>query len=155
MAARPDPFAVQLRPMGAADIDAVMAVELSVYPYPWTEGIFRDCLRVGYCCWIADSAAGIAGYFVLSVATGDAHLLNLCVAPDSQRSGLGRRMLRHALRLAREHGGDTVFLEVRPSNEPAIALYRNSGFVEVGMRRGYYPAPKGEREDALVLALVL
>ncbi len=155
MAARPDPFAVQLRPMGASDIAAVMAVELAVYPYPWTEGIFRDCLRVGYCCWVADSADGIAGYFVLSVAGGEAHLLNLCVAPTSQGTGLGRRLLRHALRLAREHGTDTIFLEVRPSNAAAIALYRDSGFVEVGLRRGYYPASKGEREDALVLALVL
>lgn len=152
MAARPDPFAITVRPMQPDDLAQVMEVELAAYPHPWTEAIFRDCLRVGYACWVAESAGGLAGYLVLSVAAGEAHLLNLCVAPWHQRQGLGRRLLRHAMRLAREHGADTIFLEVRPSNGRAISLYRDTGFAEVALRRGYYPAGEGQREDALVLA---
>ena len=154
MSAQPS-SAVMLRPMRIADLKGVMAVELSAYPYPWTLGIFEDCLRIGYCCWVAESDDGIIGYAVMSVAAGEAHLLNLCISPSRQRNGIGRRMLGHMLDLAREHGAETVFLEVRPSNEGAVRLYRQADFVEVGTRRGYYPAARGMREDALVLARTL
>lgn len=155
MSAQPSVGAVSLRPMRASDLEAVMRVELSAYPYPWTIGIFEDCLRIGYCCWVAESDEGIVGYAVMSVAAGEAHLLNLCVAPHRQRAGLGRRLLGHVLMLAREHAAETLFLEVRPSNEAALHLYREAGFVEVGTRRSYYPAARGSREDAMVLARVL
>lgn len=155
MSARPDPFAIGLRPMGVADLDSVLSIEQRAYPYPWTETIFRDCLRVGYSCWIAECSAGVVAYTVLSIAAGEAHLLNLCVDPSRQREGIGRRLLRHVLRLAREHGADTLFLEVRPSNDAAVSLYRDAGFVEVGTRRGYYPDRGLKREDAMVLALPL
>lgn len=155
MSAQREPSPVQLRPMRADDVDAVMVVERAAYPYPWTTGIFRDCLRIGYCCWVAEAEEGIAGYAVMSVGAGEAHLLNLCVAPARQRTGLGRTMLDHVLELARSHGAKTVFLEVRPSNTAALHLYRVAGFVEVGLRNGYYPAERGLREDAIVLALPL
>ncbi|HSG91195.1 MAG TPA: ribosomal protein S18-alanine N-acetyltransferase [Pseudomonadales bacterium] len=141
--------------MRDADLDAVLSIEHRAYPYPWTEVIFRDCLRVGYSCWVAECSAGVIAYTVLSIAAGEAHLLNLCVDPSRQREGIGRRLLRHALRLAREHGADTLFLEVRPSNDAAVNLYRDAGFVEIGTRRDYYPARGLKREDALVLALPL
>lgn len=155
MSARPDPYAIGLRPMSGADLDSVLSIERCAYPYPWTEVIFRDCLRVGYSCWVAECNAGVVAYTVLSIAAGEAHLLNLCVDPSRQREGIGRRLLRHALRLAREHGADTLFLEVRPSNEAAVSLYRDAGFVEVGTRHDYYPARGFKREDAMVLALPL
>lgn len=155
MSAQPSAGAVSLRPMCRGDLGAVMSVELSAYPYPWTLGIFEDCLRIGYCCWVAECDEGIVGYTVMSVAAGEAHLLNLCVAPHRQRGGLGRRMLEHVIVLAREHAAQTMFLEVRPSNDAALNLYRQAGFVEVGTRRGYYPAARGNREDALVLARTL
>ncbi len=141
--------------MRGADLDAVLSIERCAYPYPWTEVIFRDCLRVGYSCWIAECSEGVVAYTVLSIAAGEAHLLNLCVDPSRQREGIGRRLLRHVLRLAREHGANTLFLEVRPSNDAAVSLYRDAGFVEVGTRRDYYPARGLKREDAMVLALPL
>jgi ribosomal-protein-alanine N-acetyltransferase len=141
--------------MRGTDFETVLAIERRAYPFPWTEAIFRDCLRVGYSCWTAECSTGVVAYSILSIAAGEAHLLNLCVDPERLREGIGRRLLRHALRLAREHGADTLFLEVRPSNDPAIQLYRNAGFVEVGTRRDYYPAGGFKREDALVLALPL
>lgn len=155
MSAQREPGLAQLRPMHADDVDAVMAVERTAYPYPWTTGIFQDCLRIGYCCWVAEADEGIVGYAVMSIGAGEAHLLNLCVAPVRQRTGLGRQMLDSMLELARSHRAKTMFLEVRPSNAAALHLYRVSGFVEVGLRNGYYPASRGQREDAVVLALPL
>jgi ribosomal-protein-alanine N-acetyltransferase len=144
----------QLRPMRPDDVVAVMDVELSAYPYPWTEGIFRDCLRVGYQCWVAEVGSELAGYSVMSVAVGEAHILNLCISPQRQGQGLGRRLLRRMLRMANELQADTAFLEVRESNSIAQTLYESLGFVQVGQRRDYYPADAG-REHALVYAKTL
>lgn len=140
-----------LRPMTVADLDAVMEIEKDAYPYPWTLGIFRDCLHVGYCCWVYTQAEEILAYGVMSIAAGESHLLNLCVRGSARRSGLGTTMLRHLVQLAGRHGADVVLLEVRPSNVAAVDLYRNLGFNEVGIRKNYYPADDG-REDALVMA---
>jgi len=140
-----------MRPMCEDDIPAVMRVETAAYPYPWTEGIFRDCLRVGYSCWILKEPSDIVGYGVMSIAAGECHILNLCVHPQARSRGLGRRILRHLLAVARLHKVDTAFLEVRASNVSALGLYSLEGFCEVGMRRGYYPLAQG-REDAVIMA---
>ncbi len=141
----------RLRPMSEDDLAAVTSVEQDAYAFPWTEQIFRDCLRVGYSCWILEQDRSLLSYGVMSVGAGECHILNLCVRPVSQRQGLGRHMLAHLLRLARKHLAKTALLEVRPSNRAAVQLYRQAGFSEVGIRREYYPAVKG-REDALILA---
>jgi ribosomal-protein-alanine N-acetyltransferase len=140
-----------MRPMTDDDVEAVMQVEEAAYPHPWTSGIFRDCLRVGYCCWVCEHAEEIIGYAVMSVAVGECHVLNICVHPRWQGQGLGRKLLTRLLNIGRQHHADTAFLEVRVSNKPAIGLYLSDGFNEVGLRRAYYPAQNG-REDALVFA---
>ena len=140
--------------MRQTDVDAVAGVEKRAYVVPWTPGIFRDCLRAGHQCWILESGANLIGFGVLSTAAGEAHLLNLCIAPEYQGRGHGRRLLRRMLDLARWHKAAQVFLEVRPSNPQAIALYLSEGFNEIGTRPNYYPAAKG-REDAIVLAIEL
>lgn len=139
------------RPMVQEDLSQILQVEQSAYQFPWTEAIFRDCLRVGYCCWILESDDNIVAHGVMSVAAGESHILNLCVQPESQNIGLGREMLNHLLEISRHHRAETVFLEVRPSNEAAKRLYMGAGFDEVGIRSNYYPAEKG-REDALIMA---
>ncbi|MDE2407415.1 MAG: ribosomal protein S18-alanine N-acetyltransferase [Xanthomonadaceae bacterium] len=145
-----------LRPMREADLDAVMAIELQAYPFPWTRGIFRDCLHSNYAMWVQTRDDGaLLGYGVLSIAAEEAHLLNLCSAPGHERQGLGQRMLQAMLRIARSHGAQRVFLEVRPSNVRAIALYERSGFNEIGRRPRYYPAADNGREDAIVMAMEL
>lgn len=144
----------RLRPLVADDLDAVMAIEERAYGFPWTRGIFRDCMRVGYCCWCYEVDGLIQGYGVMSVAAGESHILNLTVNPSSQRQGVGTRLLKHFLQLAGRHNADVAMLEVRPSNLPAVRLYRKLGFNEIGVRRNYYPAEHG-REDALLLALSL
>ncbi|HQU14783.1 MAG: ribosomal-protein-alanine N-acetyltransferase [Chromatiales bacterium 21-64-14] len=141
----------RFRPMRENDLAAVMDIESGAYDFPWSEGIFRDCLRVGYCCWLYEEAGEVLAYGVMSVGYGEAHVLNLCVRPESRQRGIGRRMLSHLLDLARRHHADTALLEVRPTNHAALVLYTGLGFNQVGLRRAYYPAARG-REDALILA---
>jgi len=143
-----------LRPMREADLDAVMAIELRAYPFPWTRGIFRDCLLADYPARVLVQEGEIIGYGMLSVAADEAHVLNVCAAPEVQGLGHGRRLLRALLQLARGRGVQRVFLEVRPSNPTAIALYHAEGFNEIGRRPRYYPAKQG-REDAIVMAMEL
>jgi [ribosomal protein S18]-alanine N-acetyltransferase len=140
--------------MREADLPQVMEIERRAYAFCWTEGIFRDCLRVGYACWLVELEGQIQAYGVMSVGAGEAHILNLCVSPAVRRQGYGRKVLSHLLNLARRMRADTALLEVRPSNEAALRLYRSIGFNEVGIRRDYYPDHNG-REDALILALSL
>jgi [ribosomal protein S18]-alanine N-acetyltransferase len=154
MNAQPRPISPQLRPMQEADLEAVMRIELEAYPFPWTLQIFRDCLRAGYACWVLDDHGDILGYGVLSAAAGEAHVLNVCVTPRRQGEGHGRRLMRRLIDLARWHQAERIFLEVRPSNPQAVALYDSLGFNEIARRANYYPA-RGGREDAIVMALEL
>jgi ribosomal-protein-alanine N-acetyltransferase len=147
-----------LAAMRDADLDEVMKIENAIYTHPWTRGNFSDSLESGYLCrtWRLGSGrhAELIGYFVVTAAAGEAHLLNLSISAAYQRSGHGSALLREAAALASAQGVDKLLLEVRPSNHAAQALYRRFGFRKIGVRRGYYPAHSG-REDALVLALPL
>ncbi len=147
-------LAPRYRRMIAADIDAVIAIEGAIYPYPWTRGNFSDALAAGYHCWMVECGGGAVGYAVVMVAAGEAQLLNLSVAGAWQRRGLGRELLNFVLKLARDYRAGRILLEVRPSNRAAIALYSTAGFAEISLRRGYYPAGNA-REDAMVLQLEL
>ncbi len=142
---------ISLCPMQLDNVEEVLKIEHTMYDYPWTEGIFKDCLRVGYCCWLLMEDDEIAAYSVLSAAAGESHLLNLCVRKTSQRRGYGRQLMEHMLKLAKRHDADVCLLEVRPSNTAAIDLYEKMDFVEVGVRPNYYPAKNGH-EDAVILA---
>ena len=145
---------VRVRPMLGSDLEAVLAIEQRTYAFPWSEGIFRDCVRVGYTCRVLEIDFVLAGYGVLSIGAGEAHLLNLCVREEFRARGLGRRLLEELLDSAREQGARVCFLEVRPANTGAIRLYQVMGFQQIGVRRGYYQADSG-REDALVMRLGL
>lgn len=140
------------RAMRRADVRDVIAIERASYSFPWSEGVFRDCLRVGYGCWVAlDEEESVAGYALMSTAVDEAHVLNLCVGPGYRRRGLGTFLLNHLVYEAAQARMKRVLLEVRPSNAGALALYRAQGFEPVGRRKRYYPAFEG-REDALLLA---
>jgi [ribosomal protein S18]-alanine N-acetyltransferase len=143
-----------LAPMREQDLDEVMAIESAIYTHPWTRGNFADSLRAGYECRALRLGDELLGYFVLMVAAGEAHLLNLSIAAAHQRNGHGSGLLGEAMGLARSQGARSLFLEVRPSNSAAQALYTRFGFRKIAVRRGYYPAHAG-REDALVLNLPL
>lgn len=142
--------APRLAAMRDADLAEVQAVESAVYTHPWTRGNFADSLRAGYLCQTWRSGAELIGYFVLLVAAGEGHLLNLSVAAARQRQGHGSALLTEVMRLVRGREAQQLFLEVRPTNAGAKALYSRFGFRQVAVRPGYYPA-HGGREDALVL----
>ena len=141
---------VHIRPMMEIDLVDVAAIEQGSYAFPWSENIFRDCLRVGYTCRALDLSGQIIGYGVMSLGAGEAHVLNVCVREEYRSLGFGRRLLEHLLERAQTSGVSEAFLEVRPSNLAAIRLYQRLGFEQIGIRRGYYQAPDG-REDAIVL----
>ena len=143
-------IAHRLRPMTEADLPRIHRIELASYECPWSLGNFSDSLSAGYSMWVREADGEIIGYYALMVAAGEAHLLNLTIAPMWRRHGLGRDLLEHCLGRACDHKASSVFLEVRTSNDAAIALYHSSGFVDLAVRRGYYPARAG-REDALIM----
>lgn len=143
-----------IRLMLPTDLRGVSRVERAAYDFPWSHGIFRDCLLAGYYSLVLDVANVVSGYAIMSIAAGEAHILNLCVDPAVRRLGYGRRLLNALLCRAEDAEVDQVFLEVRPTNRAALNLYTSLGFERVGIRPGYYQAIDG-REDAVVLALKL
>ena len=139
-------------PMTMDDVDEVHALECSVFPHPWSRANFSDSVQAGYDAWLLrDTDGELAGYFLLMYALDEAHLLDVALAGRRQGTGLGRLLLDTLCARAREMGAESVLLEVRPSNERALAVYRRYGFAEIGRRKGYYPAHEGKREDAIVM----
>ena len=145
----------QLCAMRYGDLDAVLRVERAAYGFPWTRGNFVDSLAAGYLAELLVDRDGLIGYYVAMAGVDEMHLLNLTVAPVYQRCGHARTLLDALQRHCRERGLPRLWLEVRAGNERALQVYAVRGFVEVGRRRGYYPAGKGQREDAIVMSLPL
>ena len=148
---------LQLRPMQMHDLDEIMQIEPTIYSHPWTRGNFSDSLNSGYSGWVLERDGKMIGYALLMMIMDEAHLLNLSVTKQLQKQGLGRFLLEHMLKVAKNHQAKNMFLEVRPSNVSAIALYGKLGFCEMALRRGYYPAEHAEnnREDAILMGLTL
>jgi ribosomal-protein-alanine N-acetyltransferase len=152
MISRIEEIPIHIRRMVHDDLPLVSDIERRSYDFPWSHGVFRDCLLAGYYCSVMDRGKYVVGYAILSVAAGEAHILNLCVDPLYRKLGYGDRLLHEILRQARNAEVNEVFLEVRPSNVAALALYRKKGFQQIASRTSYYQA-KGGREDAAVLSL--
>ena len=144
----------KMRAMSASDLDAVMAIERVNFPFPWSEGNFKDSMNSGYICLVMEQANQVVGYAVLMMVLDEAHLLNISVDKTYQGKGWGRYLLVHMMDVGREKGGLNMFLEVRPSNHSALGLYESMGFNEMGIRPGYYPAHNG-REDAVLMGMAL
>ena len=140
--------------MTVADLEEVAAAEQRIHPFPWSPGNFRDSLAAGHDCWLRRHGAALVAFAVVMRAVDEAHLLNISVIAERQRSGLGRALLEFLCDQARQAGMQRMLLEVRTSNESAVAFYRHFDFAEIGRRRGYYPASAG-REDAIVMAKTL
>jgi len=141
---------MRIRAMLDTDVAEIVRIERAAYAFPWSEVIFRDCLRVSYMCRVAEIGPHLVGYGIMSLGAGEAHLLNLCIAENYRCRGVGRQLLTHLLQLAANAGAQEAFLETRPSNSAAIRLYESLHFTQIGIRRGYYQASTG-REDAIVL----
>jgi len=145
---------IRNRPMREEDLEQVVANEVRSYAFPWTRGIFADCLNARHECWVACLEDDLIGHAILALGAGEGHLLNLCVRRDLQGRGFGRELALHVIERAYARGASALFLEVRPSNFVAGNLYESLGFNEIGLRKNYYPSHIGH-EDARVLALDL
>ncbi len=147
--------AVHFRDMLLADIDDVMAAEVSNYDFPWSKQIFLDCIKVGYLCRVMENAQGeFIAYAIMTAAAEESHILNISIAPAFQGRGYGRDFMHFLLDEAERHGSKDIILEVRPSNEIALKLYYSLGFMQIGLRQNYYQSYDG-REDAIVMLLKL
>jgi ribosomal-protein-alanine N-acetyltransferase len=146
--------AIVTRALAAEDLDDVVRIEQESYPFPWTRGIFADCLRVGYSCWALDYDEQFAGYSILTFGPEETHLLNICIAPAFRGLGLGLQLLNWSIEKACVAKSKIIFLEVRPSNTRAIEIYHRRGFQMIGQRPKYYPTHDG-REDAYLMAMQL
>jgi ribosomal-protein-alanine N-acetyltransferase len=150
------PAGLTLRTMVMDDVEAVHALECSVFPHPWSSKNFVDSLTSGYDAWVLRAPDdALAGYFLVMYAVDEAHLLDVAVAAPRQGSGLGRWLLDRIVLRARAMRMASILLEVRPSNGRALQVYQHYGFAEIGRRKGYYPAHEGRREDAIVMRMVL
>ena len=150
------PCGHELWPMAHDDLVEVTSIEDDIYPHPWTYGNFVDSLNGGYQCRVLRNTEGLLlGYFLVMFLIDEAHLLNLSVRQSSHGKGFGRYLLSQIVQLAAGAQMTSILLEVRPSNQRALTVYERYGFVRIGMRRHYYPAVGGQREDAIVMRLVL
>lgn len=141
---------LEFEPMSVDDLDWVSSAEQGLHSHPWTRGNFADSLAAGYSCWLSRESGKPVAYGILMLVLDEAHLLNISVSAPVQHRGFGEALLGHLFEVARERGAGQMFLEVRPSNAPAIAMYRKHGFEAIGRRKAYYPGLDG-REDAIVM----
>jgi len=150
----PGDESLALIPMSRMHLDAVLAIEAAAYAFPWSRGNFIDSIAAGYPARVLlDARGAMLGYFVAMAGVDEMHLLNITVAPAAQSRGHARHMIAALVALCREHTAQQLWLEVRESNARARAIYTRLGFLQQGMRKGYYPAPFGRREDAVVMSL--
>lgn len=140
-------------------LDDVLAIEQSAYSHPWTIGNFKDSVAAGYQMHVLLEGAGdreqVVGYWVAMEGVDEVHLLNITVTPQRQGLGLGTRMLESLCNWSRQRQAQWLWLEVRASNARALAVYQRFGFKRVGSRKAYYPLAPGQREDAVVMSLLL
>jgi ribosomal-protein-alanine N-acetyltransferase len=154
---RGDLKAIEARfePLTQANLEAVLGVELQAYAHPWSRGNFVDTLNSGYEAQLLLAGDTLLGYFVAMKGVDEVHLLNITVAPDYQRQGWARVMLDALTIWAKGQRADWLWLEVRVGNLRAVQVYESQGYRRVGLRKNYYPAEQGQREDGVVMSLPL
>lgn len=145
---------IAYRSMTENDLPRIMNIEPRAYSFHWTEGIFRDCINNAYHMPVMTLGDEIIGYAVFSIVAAEAHLLNITIEPEYMGRGLGRELLEYVIESCRQHDAESLFLEVRVSNEPANRLYKSIGFQSLGIRKDYYPGHFA-REDGVVMGLAL
>lgn len=144
-----------LRTLFNSDLPQLLMIEKSVHVSPWSEDTFKSCFQAGYMGWVIEQDKKVIAFIMISLTPDECHILNICVARVHQHQGYGKQLLVHALTHAKSHGVAIAYLEVRRSNERAIALYKKNQFHLVGERKNYYPTVGEEKEDALVFAMSL
>ncbi|MFO7579742.1 ribosomal protein S18-alanine N-acetyltransferase [Nitrosomonas halophila] len=145
-----------IRMMHPDDLEQVIRIEHEIFLFPWSLVNFSDSIKAGYQCRVLAQAGNdqVMGYGILMMGPDEAHVLTLGIGASWQKQGWGKYLLGYFIEYAAAQQAQTVLLDVRESNLGAAALYKNLGFKQVGVRKGYYPAMCG-REDALVMVLDL
>lgn len=140
------------RRMTLDDLEQVVAIDQISFSLPWPARSFQLELTDNPVsrCWVADLDGRVIAMLVAWFIVDEIHIATIATHPDFRRQGIGRNLLLHVLRSAKEEGALTSFLEVRESNLAAIEMYRQFGFVESGKRAGYY---KDNNEDAILMSL--
>jgi [ribosomal protein S18]-alanine N-acetyltransferase len=149
------PAEARFEPLLPERLDRVLQVEQRVYPHPWSVVNFTDALKSGYQAQMLMADDTLLGYFVAMKGVDEVHLLNITVAPAYQRQGWALVMLDALATWSRGQGAQWLWLEVRASNARALSVYEAHGYRRVGLRKAYYPAGHGQREDAVVMSLHL
>lgn len=155
MSAVLQPIDVHFEPLDTGQLEAIMRVEQSAYAHPWTLNNFNDALRSGYEAQLLKAGQELLGYFIAMKGVDEVHLLNLTVSPTYQRQGWSGVLLQALATWARGQGNQWLWLEVRQGNVGALKAYEKQGFRRMGLRKNYYPAARGTREDAVVMSLRL
>lgn len=143
------PGQITIRPMTAADIAQVAALEAVTFSMPWSENSFAEALKREDALFLVARGEALLGYAGVSLALDEGEITNVAVAEGARRRGVARRLLETLTARLLERGIRQIFLEVRVSNTPAIRLYESLGFVIAGTRRRFYERPV---EDAYVMA---
>lgn len=143
-----------IRPLQLHDLSIVAAIAKKSMDYPWGENVFRDCLKADYHIWVLEleKSATLIGFLIVLDQMNECQLLNIAVLPEYQRQGYGKQLLSYAIAHAESKNFQRIILEVRASNKAAILVYHATGFIDVGIRKNYYPAQHG-REDAILMIL--
>jgi [ribosomal protein S18]-alanine N-acetyltransferase len=142
--------------MHVRHLDVVMAIETRAYAFPWSRGNFAGSLAAGHPAWVLHNTTGeMLGYMVAMQGVDEMHLLNITVAFDEQGRGHARYLMNALIDHCRAVQAHQLWLEVRISNTHARSIYQHCGFVEISVRKGYYPAAQQQREDATVMSLLI
>jgi tRNA threonylcarbamoyladenosine biosynthesis protein TsaB len=141
-----------LLPMSSHDLREVVELELQSQAFPWSYRNFEDALKAGYPAWVIRRDHALVGFCVAMPTPDEMHVLVIAVSADHRRQGIGTILLNQVNLTATMAAMTRVLLEVRPSNERALHFYQSKGFEQIGLRKGYYPAAKAQREDAIVMA---
>ena len=139
-----------IRPMAAADLDAILAIERASFSVPWQRGHFEDEMTAPHSFpFVAECNGDIAGYVCLMSLFEEAQILDIAVAPEQRGRGIARLLMDHAVAVAQEKQAEVLTLEVRSTNSPAITLYERCGFSRTGVRSKYYEGV----DDAVLMEL--
>ena len=142
------------REISLGDLDGIVQIERAVNPFPWGEEALRDTIASSGHHLMSLREGRAVGFLLSSFVLDEAQLLLIGVSPDWQGVGVGGQLLKELINRSQDQGQKLIYLEVRSGNERAIRLYRSLGFIDIGVRRDYYPGLVG-REDAIVMSLQL
>lgn len=136
--------------ISTTDVEQLMIIENACHSHPWSESVFKSCIGGRYFGEYLTENDLTVGFYVGEYISGEATLMDICVSPEQQGKGFGKKLLNRFSELAKSQGAEQIFLEVRAKNLSAHMMYINYGFNEIGRRTGYYPSNTGY-EDAIVM----